>query len=405
MPNRIRFLLTTIVLAPMCFVASSGFCADPPAPLQDQIRLGMSTALTGPTAFLGQQVKTGVSIAIEEINRSGGIHKKRLELICLDDGYEPELTAPNMRRLIHDEKVLTIIGNVGTPTAVAAVPIANAGHTTFFGAYTGAGILRKTPPDKFVINYRASYAEEVTAMIDALVTYAGLQPDEIAFFTQRDAYGDAGFSGGVAALKKHGLVDENFIIHGRYERNTLAVENGLADIMLANPAPLAIIMVGTYAPCAEFIRLARQYDLKALFLNVSFVGTSALADTLREDGDGVIITQVVPHFSADLPIIHQYRNALETYRPNAPCSFSSLEGYIAARILIESLQTIKGELSRNTVVDALLDMGEFDIGLGVQLKLDRENHQACHRVWPTIIRNRKAVPFDWSDLSKMAPKR
>lgn len=405
MQKRQRCLLFTLILATSSFVVSVGFCEDPPATDRNHIRLGMSTALTGPTAFLGQQVKTGVSVAIQEVNRSGGINNASIELLCLDDGYEPKQTAPNMRRLIYDENVLAIIGNVGTPTAVAAVPIANAGQTAFFGAYTGAGILRKTPPDRFIINYRASYAEEVTAMIDALVTFAGLQPTEIAFFTQRDTYGDSGFAGGVAALKKHGLVDESYIVHGRYERNTLAVENGLADIMLSDPLPLAVIMVGTYAPCAEFIRLAKQYGLNAIFLNVSFVGTEALADTLGNRGSGVIITQVVPHFSADLPIIYQYRQAFETHHPNLPHSFSSLEGYIAARILIKSLQTQKETLTRSAVVDALLGMGKFDIGLGVPLKLDRKNHQACHRVWPTIIRVGEAVPFEWSDLTEMAPER
>lgn len=199
------------------------------------IKLGMSTALTGPASFLGINMRSGVLAAIQELNHQGGISGARVELICLDDGYEPTRTAPNMRRLISRENALAIIGNVGTPTAVTAIPIANSSKIAFYGAFTGAGILRKNPPDRYVINYRASYAEEVSEMIEALISIAGLKPRQIAFFTQRDTYGDAGYTGGIEALRRHGLKDENRIIHSRYERNTLAVENGLADIILAEP--------------------------------------------------------------------------------------------------------------------------------------------------------------------------
>ncbi len=370
-----------------------------------QLVFGMSTALTGPASFLGLNMKAGMEAAIHEKVQKSGLERKNPVLICLDDGYEPARTAPNMRRLIHDHQVLAVVGNVGTPTAVAAIPIANTSRIAFFGAFTGAGILRKTPPDRYVINYRASYAEEVSAMIEALISYAGLKPTEIAFFTQRDAYGDAGFTGGIAALKKHGLKDENLIIHSRYERNTLAVENGLADIILSDPLPEAIIMVGAYAPCAAFIRLAKQSGLKALFLNVSFVGAEPLARELGKKGNGVIITQVVPHFDADLPIVRQYRNALAAYGDGQKKSFSSLEGYIAARILFKALDTIQGPISREAVVDALEGLGKFNIGMGEQLHLSPQEHQACHRIWPTVLLNGHAVPFSWRQLKKQAKRR
>lgn len=367
-------------------------------PIEETIVLGMSTALTGPTAILGLNMQTGVLAAIDEVNRSGEIHGRKLRLVSLDDGYEPFRTAPNMRRLIDKERVLAVIGNVGTPTAVAAIPIANASKTPFFGAFTGAGILRKTPPDRYVINYRASYAEETTAMVDALITHGRLKPQEIAFFTQRDAYGDAGFTGGIAALKRHGLKDENAVVHTRYERNTLAVENGLADIILSDPQPRAVIMVGAYSPCAAFIRLAKQSGLKAIFLNVSFVGAEPLAEALGKDGDGVIVTQVVPHFGSDLQVVREYSKALKSWNSSVTPTFGSLEGYIAARILCRALETIQGPMTREAVIDALEGLGEFDIGLGERLRFGPDEHQACHHVWPTILRGGKAVPFQWKGL-------
>ncbi len=373
---------------------------------KDKIVLGMSTALSGPAAILGINMRAGVFTAISEVNRSGGMHGRSVNLISLDDGYEPSRTAPNMRKLIDEEQVLAVIGNVGTPTAVAAIPIANASRTPFFGAFTGAGVLRKAPPDRYVINYRASYAEETAAMVDGLVKFGGLQPREIAFFTQRDAYGDAGYTGGIAALKRHGLRDENIIIHSRYERNTLAVENALADLIMANPQPRAVIMVGAYAPCAVFITLAKKSGLDALFLNVSFVGAEPLAEKLGGDGNGVIVTQVVPHFEADLPIVNRYRKAIHLWDPSATPTFGSLEGYIAATIFFQALEDIEGPITRETVVTALERLGDFDIGLGQPLHFASDDHQACHTVWPTIIKDGKVVPFKWEELqSKLARRR
>lgn len=400
-----RILATILCIVLIVFAAPLYGKADDQSKPGEALLFGMSTALTGPASFLGLNMKAGIDVAIQEKVQEGGINGKYPELICFDDGYEPERTAPNMRRLILDNQVLAIIGNVGTPTAVSAIPIANTSQIAFFGAFTGAGILRKTPPDRYVINYRASYAEEISAMIEALMTYAGLKSNEIAFFTQRDAYGDAGFAGGIAALKKRGLTDENLIVHSRYERNTLAVENGLADIILADPLPKAVIMVGAYAPCAAFIRLAKQSGLKALFLNVSFVGAAPLAKALGKEGDGVIITQVVPHYDADIPIVQQYRKAMAAYQKDKEKSFISLEGYIAARILFKALESIKGPISREGVVDALEGLGNFTIGMGEQLHLSPEEHQACHRVWPTVLSNGRAVPFSWQRLKKLSSSR
>jgi len=376
--------------------ASSG---EPPPPRRTEVLLGMSTALTGPAAELGINMRAGVLAALEEANGAGGINGARLRLVALDDGYEPAQTAPNMRRLVDEEKVLAVIGNVGTPTAVAAVPIANARKTPFFGAFTGAGVLRRTPPDRYVVNYRASYAEETASMVDALVKEAGLEPREIAFFTQRDAYGDAGFVGGVAALKAHGLEDEAQVAHGRYERNTVAVENGLAEVLQADPPVRAVIMVGAYAPCAKFIRLARDFELDAWFLNVSFVGAAPLAAALGDAGAGVIVTQVVPHFDSDLPIVQRYRRALAAFDAEAKPTFGSLEGYVATSILLKALNTIEGPIDRESIVDALDGLGEFSLGLGAPLHLSPTLHQACHTVWPTRIDGGRAVPFVWKELA------
>lgn len=379
-------------------LAATDSISNPPKASPEPIRLGMSTALSGPAKELGENVRAGVLAALDEANRSGGIGGQALTLLALDDQYEPSRTVPNMRKLIGQEQVVAIVGNVGTPTAVAALPIANETKTPFFGAFTGAGILRKTPPDRYVVNYRASYAEETAAMVDALIEQQGLSPSEVAFFTQRDAYGDAGFVGGIAALQRHGLASENQIAHGRYERNTLAVEDALAEIMSADPTPRAVIMVGAYEPCARFIELARDFGLDALFLNVSFVGAAPLAAALGELGNGVIVTQVVPHLESNLKLVREFREALTAWMPSATPTFGSLEGYAATRILLLALSHIEGPITRESVIDALEGLGAFDLGLGVPLSLSASQHQASHTVWPTVLHAGTLRPLEWTSL-------
>lgn len=367
------------------------------------LNFGMSTALNGPAATLGINMRDGCLAAFEECNRNGGVKGKKLKLIAIDDGYEPIKTVPNMKNLIVDKKVFGVIGNVGTPTAVAAIPIALKHKTLFYGAFTGAGVLRKNPPDRYVINYRASYAQETAAMVDALILKGGLKLKQISFFTQRDAYGDAGFIGGIEALKKHGLQSPKNIAHGRYKRNTLAIENGLADIIEKNPNTKAIIMVGAYAPCAKFILQAESFGLKALFLNVSFVGAAPLAEALKGQSQRVIITQVVPHIDSHLPVISSYKNALKKYNPNLAPTFGSLEGYISSRILIKALKSQENAFTRESIIDALENLKEFDIGINEKLFLSKQVHQASNRVWPTLIDGKDIKPFDWTKLKSLLP--
>jgi ABC-type branched-subunit amino acid transport system substrate-binding protein len=363
----------------------------------------MSTVLTGNAGNLGKDMQRGILAGLERANRNGGVNGRKLRLISLDDGYEPTRTGPNMRQLIEKDNVLAIIGNVGTPTAIVSVPFVNEQKTLLFAPFSGGPIVRNNPPDRYVINFRASYAEETAAMIDALIGIAGLKPEEIAFFTQRDSYGDAGFTLGMNALRRHGLIDQKTILHVGYERNTLAVEGAVADLILAEKPPRAVVMFGAYAPCAKFIRLCRDSDLSPLFLNVSLVGSGSLVDALGKTDAHIIVTQVVPYPSDDsIPIVREYQDDLKATDSSASAGFGDLEGYIAARILTLALEKIQGPPTREAVIDALEGLGKFDIGLGETLYLSRTEHQASHRVWPTILAGGRFEPFQWSDVTALS---
>jgi ABC-type branched-subunit amino acid transport system substrate-binding protein len=369
--------------------------ANPGSPAE--IVLGMSTALSGPSATLGKDMHDGVLAGLERVNRAGGVNGRKLRLIALDDGYVPSRTAPNMRQLIEREHVLAVIGNVGTPTAVVAMPIAAEHKTLFFAAGTGGGALRKTPPDRYVINYRASYAEEMETIVGGLIDELHLQPQQIAFFTQRDSYGDAGFYAGIAALKRRGLMNTRAVSHVRYERGSLAVEKAVASLILARQPPRAVVMVGAYASCARFIQVCKETGLHALFVNVSFVGSVPLAQALGKTEAPVVVTQVVPALYSNLPIVSDF--SADVGEADLTVSPNKLEGYIAARILTMALERIPGEPTREAIVDALEGLGEFDLGLGSALQLSPKEHQASHRVWSTVLREGVFVPFRWQDAS------
>jgi branched-chain amino acid transport system substrate-binding protein len=365
-----------------------------------EIVLGMSTVLSGPSADLGKDMQRGILTGLERANRNGGVNKRKLQLIALDDGSVPDRAAANMRLLIAKENVVAIIGSVGTPTATVAVPLANDQKTLLFAPFSGGPIVRNNPPDRYVINFRASYEEETTATIDALIDIAGLKPEEIAFFTLKDGFA---FSMGITALQRHGLKDPRTILHIVYERNTMAVEGAVADLLTAENTPRAVMMSGAYAPCAKFIRLCRESDLDPIFVSGSFVGSNSFATALGKTDARVIATQIVPYpFDDTVPVVRAYQADLRVLDPSASPGFTDLEGYIAARILTLALEKIQGSPTRDGVVDALEGLGQFDIGLGEPLCLSRTEHQASHRVWLTHLKERQFVPFQWSEIKDLS---
>jgi branched-chain amino acid transport system substrate-binding protein len=357
------------------------------------LKIGMSTALDGPAAGLGRGMRAGVEAYFERVNRAGGINGQRLELLALDDQYEPSRAGPNVRKLIDTEHVLAIVGNVGTPTAVVTVPIVNEKKVPLFGAFTGAGVLRKTPPDRYVFNVRASYADETAEMVRGLLEDRHLNPNDIGFFTQDDAYGDAGFAGAVKALEAHGFKSAENLPHGRYTRNTLDVEDGLAHLLDPRVNPKAVIMVGTYKPCAKFVTLARKNGLHAIFANVSFVGSADLLKELGKDAEGVVITQVVPHWSADFPILKEYRESrLEP-------GFVSLEGFLVGRAFTEVLRAAGPNPTPELFVQAAESGTQFDLGVGKPQALSKTRHGFSSSVWPTVIVRGEFRAFsNWNEL-------
>lgn len=348
-----------------------------------EILVGMSAAFSGPVGKTGQQMRIGIESAFGELNASGRLAGESLRLVALDDGYEPHQAAANVRRLI-DQGVVAILGNVGTPTAVVTEPIARKLYIPFVAAYSGADQLRHRPADRYVFHLRASYAEEARALVDhALKT--GIHPDEVALFTQRDAFGDAVFEGALTALVQRGLSQPSQLLHTRYERNTLNVEMALAEMLGSERLPRAVIMGSATEPSVRFIELARLELPDMMFLHVSFGADEGLAKALEGIATSVIAAQVVPDPTDAGSTFEAYRSALAIHAPTEAPNRISLEGYFAGRLLGEAIAAAARPVGREAVADSLENSPAIDLGGGREVRFDRDTHQATHDVWLTRL--------------------
>jgi branched-chain amino acid transport system substrate-binding protein len=343
----------------------------------ERIVLGQPAALDGPAAELGQGMREGLLAAFAEANNAGGVNKRRIELISVDDGYDPNRSIVAAKKLINEDKVFALVGSVGTPTSAAVQPIASAAGVPLIGPFTGAEFLRDPDKDK-VINVRASYFQETETMVEHLTTDLGVT--RIAIFYQDDAFGQAGLAGVKIALDKRRMA---LAAEGSYERNTTAVKRALLTIKDARPE--AVIMIGAYKPCAEFIKLAHEIKLDAVFVNISFVGAEALARELGHDGAGVVVTQVVPFPRDDkIPLVARYQAELTALNPTAVPGFVSLEGYIVGRLVVAALQKSGDNITRASMLEAIAKTGNFDFD-GVTLTYGTANNRGSNQVFLTVI--------------------
>lgn len=333
---------------------------------QNRIILGQSAAFTGPAAELGIQFHQGAKLWFDQVNAQGGVGGKTIEIKTLDDGYEPDRCAANTQKLIAED-VHALFGYIGTPTSLAALPLLSKAQVPFIAPFTGAMGLRE-PFNKQVFHLRASYNDE-TALIVRQLTNLGLK--KIAVFYQNDAYGKAGLDGVTLALDKLGLKP---VATATVERNSVDVAAAVRTINAA--APDAVVQVSAYKSCASYIRAARAAGYGGTFYNVSFVGTQALADELGKDGAGVVVSQVMPSpYSPARPIAREFADAVKK-AGNVQANFSSMEGYLAAKIVTEGLKRAGSRIgSREALIQGIESIGSQSLG-GFQVNFSASNHVA-----------------------------
>src|SRR5688572_15329958 len=340
----------------------------------DRIRLGQAAVFSGPAAELGIQMRNGIKTYFDYVNANGGVNGRRLELVTEDDFYEPARAPAATKKLIEEHKVFALLGYVGTPTGAAHLPVVTQAKVPLVGMFTGAEILRD-PISRYVFHVRASYYDETDKIVEQVVSTGG---KKISVFYQADNYGEAGRKGTEIALTKRGMK-----IHstGTVERNTIKVEEAVKAIHASQPD--AVVMVSAYTSCAEFIRQMKKAGSGAIFYNVAFVGSKALADALGKEGVGVAISQVVPFpWGRSVPVVKEYQE-LAKKAGYTDYNFSAMEGYLTAKVMVEGLKRAGRDLTREKFVETMEKM-DVDLG-GFYVSYSPKNHAGSKFVDLTII--------------------
>ena len=340
-----------------------------------KIRLGQSCPLTGAAAQLGIQFNAGANVYFDLLNAKGGVGGRLIEILAMDDGYESTRCAENTAKFINED-VFALFGYIGTPTSLAALPLATRANIPFIAPFTGAMSLRE-PFNRLVFHLRASYDDETAAIVNQLNTL-GLK--NIAVFYQNDAYGKAGLDGTSKALAKFGSKP---VALATVERNSVDVSAAIKALVPAKPD--AIIQVSAYKSCASFIREARKAGFGGQFFNVSFVGTRALSDELGKEGAGVVVTQVVPSpYSSASPIAREFQAAVVAHGKAVGINYSSFEGYMAAKMFADGLSRAGSRISRESVIAGLEAIGRSDYG-GFQISLSNQDHVASSFIEKSML--------------------
>ena len=388
--------------------------------LAEDIVIGMSAALTGPSRALGIELYRGSMAYLERVNREGGVHGRRIMIRAYDDGYDPTRAIQNTIKLVDDDNVFLLANYVGTPTVTRVLPLLKSyrkNYTFLFFPLSGAAPQREPPYDDFVFNLRASYQDETEGLVDHFIR---LGRTKLAIFYQADAYGRGGWEGVRNALERHGLRIQGEATYRRGTEFSASLKQQV-DI-LKTTGPDAIISIGSYAACAAFIRDARDSGWNVPVANVSFVGSAPMADLLVELGSvkgrdytsNLINSQVVPSYEeTSLPAVREYRQRMDEYGAKVPppwgasdyrplqYSFVSFEGFLNAKLLVKILSDLGPAPTKNRIKETVENLRQFDLGIGDLISFGPKQHQGSDRVYYTTLDNRRFVPVaNWDQWTK-----
>jgi len=384
--------LIPFALAPPTAAAATQPTASLPAALphgvtDTEIRFGTVITFSGVRKEPARQMKLGIETAFNRTNDAGGINGRMLRLIAADDAYDPTRTIAAMTQLYDKDQVFGFIGNMGTANNAVAIPYALERRALFFAPYSGSAVVRHDPPDRYVFNYRASYAEETAAIVNYLMKVRRIPAKQIAVFAQNDAYGDDGANGVAKAFRSLGISDP--ITRYNFPRGTRDGDEAVGQLKARTKPPIkAVIMIATDRAAAKFIEKTHDAVPGLIYANISAVGSTSLAAELKLLGtkytNGVIVTQGVPSVAGYSSLVLEYKNALAKYFPGEAPDYTSLEGFISATILIQALKQTT-PLDTERLVDTLESMRSIDLGLGSALSFGLAKHQASNKIWGTAL--------------------
>jgi branched-chain amino acid transport system substrate-binding protein len=369
-----------LLLAFVCAIAASVHAE--PGVTDSTITLGMSSPFSGPNAAYGMEMKEVINAYLQQINQNGGINGRKLELIALDDGYETERTVANTKKLINDNKVFALLGYYGSSPTTAAMEVFSASRVPLVGTISGADTLR-TPVNRFMFHVRASYADETEAIITQLESL-GIR--KIAVFYQNDGFGKSGFDGATNALKKYNLKP---VAAATIERNSLDVNAAVETIAKADPQ--AVVMVTLYKPTALFVKQMHKVGQHPQLITLSPVGADLLVKELGSEARGIGISQVMPYpWNKAMPVVKEYQRLLLQQTKRENYSYYGIEAYVTTKVLVDAIERVGRNLTREKLVSTLEAMSSLDLG-GYSVNYSPLSHNGSKFVDLTVIGNNGRV--------------
>ncbi len=374
----------------------------------------MSAAFKGTNAGLGTEYYRGSQAYYQEVKAQGGVAGRHVELVALDDSYNPVPTIRNTIQLLEQDRVFCLSDYVGTPTLTRALPLIKRyaeDDLLLVGDLTGAQPQREPPYSSQVFNVRASYRQEMMALVERLWA-AGVR--SYGVFYQIDAYGRSGTDGVARGLTRHGA---RIAAEATYRRGAaFDADMSVAARHLRDAGVEAVLCTGAYQACGAFVRSARDLGWEVPISNVSFVGSESMSRLLGEHGRRVgrdytrrlVNSQVVPSYAPDSPLpgVQLYRSLMDKWKPEVPAplrdpnyrvepySFISFEGFVNARVIVEGLRRAGPSLTRRTFKAALESIDELDLGIGAPLRFGPGRHQGLDEVYFTRLAGEAWVPVD-----------
>ncbi len=402
--------------APTKWVPAEAPSASAPGVTGKEIRIGMSAAFKGTAAGLGTEFYRGAQAYYDEVNARGGVYGRVLTVVGLDDNYEPLPCVRNTIQLLEKDSVFFLSNYVGTPTLTRALPVIKRyadQQVVLVGNFTGAQPQREAPYVEHVFNVRASYRQEMAALVDR---FWQIGARTLGVYSQADAYGRSGTDGVTRALAARGArvaVETTYQRGARFDDDVTPAVNALRRAGVD-----AVLCTGAYQGCGAFVRTARDLGWTVPISNVSFVGSDAMLRLLVQHGTAtgrdytraLVNSQVVPSYDdVTLPGVAEYRSLMDRYNPAVPpalrddkyvpqrFSFISLEGYVNARVVVEAVRRAGPHPTRTGFRQALESLKGFDLGIGAALSFSPERHQGLDSVYFTRVDGERWVPItDWT---------
>lgn len=327
-----------------------------------QILIGQTAGFTGPVAAGVKENTDGARLWLDAVNARGGIAGRQVELVSLDDKFDPKLASENAQ-LLADRGAIALFLTRGTPPTEAVLPVLQANRMPLVGPSTGAMVLHQ-PVNRYVFNVRATYQREAEKAIEHLHT---LGIERIALVHADDSFGRDGLEGANKGFAQAKLKPTAVLKADRSKPDY----SQLIPPILASDAQ-AVLWIGSANAVAEGVRALRAAKTSVRVVTLSNNASAGFVKALGEHARGVIVTQVYPSERSYAYTMVQEATELAKAKKMV-LSPAILEGYAAAKVLVEGLKRAGKNPTRETLLAALEGMKRFDLG-GLEVSFSPEDH-------------------------------